>query len=342
MKKSIKLLLITVLVALQVNTINADTERYSDFTVTPIFTEHQIGSDLEYRGYFDVLLEPGMSDSLQLDVKNTGSSPMTVHIDKTNAVTRANGEPDYTQNEKPSPFIPTTMDSMLSIQNNDVIINPNESAIINVDLTMPAQAFDGVVLGGLAITAMHETDKVKEQNSVGVNSSVKYLVAVQARNTMNPVLPELQATDAGVKVHQMAPAYYVSLENHVGLNMSNVSISGNIKQKSDGKVVARVDEKNRSILPHSKFDVIFTSENANQRISSQEYSYEFIVSSGEETWNFSDNFQVGADKVDDVNATIEVKSTHIMIYVGLAVLVVVNGGLVYIIMKQRKAKRNTK
>ncbi|WP_159638642.1 WxL protein peptidoglycan domain-containing protein [Erysipelothrix anatis] len=340
MKKSIKILLVAVLLAMQVNTISADTERYSDFTVTPVFTENQIGTDLEYRGYFDVMLAPEGHDILNLEVKNTGSSPMTVHVDKTNAVTRANGEADYTQNEMPSAYIPTTMASMLTIQNNDIVVNPNESAIISVDLQMPKEAFEGVILGGLAITATHESNKTKEQNSVGVNSSVKYLVAVQARNSMNDVMPKLRNGEAGAKVHQMMPAYFVTIENSVGLNMSNVSISGDIKQKSDGKVVAKVDEKNRSILPYSSFEVMFSPNDENQKIVSQLYSYDLTIKSGEESWNFKDDFQVGTEMTKDINATVKPNNNALLIYGGLAVLVIINVGLVYIVMKQRNAKKN--
>lgn len=339
MKKTINILLVALLLAMQVNTIKADTERYSDFTVTPIFTENQIGTDLEYRGYFDVMLAPGESDSLKLEIKNTGNSPMTVHIDKTNALTRANGEADYTQNEMPSDYIPTTMESMLTIQNNDVVVNANESVVINIDLQMPKDSFDGVILGGLAITATHETDKPKEQNSVGVNSSVKYLVAVQARNNTNEVKPNLRSGEAGVKHHQMMPAYFVTIENAVGLNMSNVSISGDIKQKSDGKVVAKVDETNRSILPFSSFDVMFKPVVDNQKITAQLYTYDLTIEAGDETWHFNDEIQVGAETIKDINATVKTDNKVIYIYVGLAVLVIVNVGLVYIIIKQLKSKK---
>lgn len=173
------------------------------FSATPVLPENQIDPGV---GYFYLKMDPGAQQTLAVEVRNEGTEPVTIGMEVTPAVTNENGLIQYSTPRGETAEIPEGLlriPDVLSMDQNEIILEPMSSQTIEVVVAMPDEAFDGTLLGGLVFT--REPDEAERTGGTGmvISSRYAYVLPVRLRETDEMVLPSF-AIDA-VKANAESP-----------------------------------------------------------------------------------------------------------------------------------------
>jgi len=117
-----------------------------NFYVTPEFPESQVEGS---KGYFDLNLAAGETESLGLKVQNASSEPIQVQVTPHTAYTNVHGVVEYGKDaQEPDQSLRFLLADL--IESIEVIeLAGNETKTIEVPLHMPEEAFEGFLAGGL-------------------------------------------------------------------------------------------------------------------------------------------------------------------------------------------------
>lgn len=297
MKK--KLIIILTIVAVgftSLSKISAEESRYNDFSVTPIYSENQLNTNA---GYYDLRLNENQVETVVLRISNEGQETMNAELQITNAITDDNAAANYHTQEKPSESAVNVMTDIASLETSTFTVEPGESIDVPIVINAPEKAFDGVVLGGVAVIANGKSDnKVQE---TGVVSAIKYLVAIQLSMTDNIPEKELLNTTQGIKIKHDLPAYYARISNPQSVNMKPTHIQGKLYDTDNKTVIGTVSNQAGNILPDSEFDIVFDLINPDKKVKNGSYRYEIEIKNEDDVWVFEDVIHVEDSLSNQIN-----------------------------------------
>lgn len=118
----------------------------ADFTVTPLLGQDQINGTTDY---FNLLVTPGQSRPLQVQIENTGQKAKTFAVDLTNAVSQSNGEIGYEPKGTVDPSLTVPLRSLSSRASQKVTVPAGQTQLVTVPLQIPQAGFTGVKLGSI-------------------------------------------------------------------------------------------------------------------------------------------------------------------------------------------------
>ena len=204
MKKIGSLFLILVLF-LSVGTVYAKADsgnREIDFYVETILPENQIDKK---QTYFDLKVSSGQQQDLEIKVTNKSGKDINVSVKAVTASTNRNGLVDYQTPDIKDETLEVAFAEIAEVREPVIHIPAGSTKTAVVTVRMPAEIFDGVVLGGLVFTKVPEQTDEAESGYM-IRNVYNYVVGVKLSETDTPVLPEMELLGAGAELidHRVA------------------------------------------------------------------------------------------------------------------------------------------
>ena len=178
----------------------------ADFSVAPILPDNQVGD----ASYFDILVAPGKTYPLNLQVHNQSDQVKTLHIALNPARTNLYGQLDYqnkTANKLSGPNLPELLTGK-----EEVRLEPNETKIITYQLTLPKEAFSGVLIGAFVIQ-----DTTKKTETDGIKNQFVYQIGLKVREETAKAKAQLTFTNLRIKDEQL----YIDVKNNSAGDLSS-------------------------------------------------------------------------------------------------------------------------
>lgn len=234
------------------------------YIVRAVLPENQ----LEPLSYFSLLTPPGHSQTLEVEVENHLSEPLTVHVAITDAQTTSGGvivydaTPDAqagpaqglsTLLELDAENIQTGPDQpILSMEGNVLTLAPYAAARIPFRLRVPQEALEGQLLGGIVLTK--QTDPAAPvQTSFAVQSVYSYAIAVQLQNkTETDIQADFTLQGAALGEQAGYPVLEVSVQNGAPLVVTGAQLRLRILPRGDGEPLLDKENGHVSMAPHSR------------------------------------------------------------------------------------------
>lgn len=119
-----------------------ENKTFGGYTVKGLPNENQIDPSV---GYYYLHEEPGNNDTIKIKLINTGNERKTLKIRLTDADTNENGVITYTEQQETKK---NPISKILSIDKDEVTLNPGETLEKQIDLHTPSEKFEGIKLGG--------------------------------------------------------------------------------------------------------------------------------------------------------------------------------------------------
>lgn len=313
-------------------TIQTKADYYSEFVVTPHLPSNQREGVV---GYFDLLLNPNDQQTILVDIKNTGNSKMDAAVEIVQSTTGRNGSKQYLEDIALDESLKFPIASVAKLKQNRIQIAGGETKTVEVDLTMPSETMDGVLLGAIRVYAENTTSDKTDAN---IANRLNYIVALQMRNNDNNPSLNLNLIDYGATLDSHLPVFFANVQNDQTALMNDLKITGKISKSNSDVIYSEIELENRSIVPNSNFNVIFDLKD-NKMISGNFDMY-LKIENEDQFWEWKESFTVQKDESKEINdEALIVKETNwsiIIIGVLIVVILILLLILLLLILKRRK------
>ena len=305
------------------------------YSVRAILPENQRDTG---RSFFDLRMTPGQEQVIQVDISNESDEAATYDIQLNNAFTNNNVIIDYQKTEDP---VDKTMahpfDTIASTQN-QVELPPQSQSTIDITLKMPAEEFDGMVLGGIRISKV--TDEETAEDSVKVATA--YVIGVLLTENDTEVKPDLKLKKVSGDLRGFKPQFVVNLQNPQAMNISNLTIDAKVYRANSDEVVREAKTEDHRVAPNTTFNYFIPTDG--DPMYPGDYRLHMVAEdkSGNR-WEFDEEFTVtdeDADRInnDAVGITVESNNRWLFIILGIlsGIILIL---IIYLIISRRKKNR---
>lgn len=325
-------------------TVQAETQGLT-VSVLPILPDNQLDKT---KTYFDLLVEPGQIQDLEVTLKNSSDKDIIVITNVNTATTNDNGVVDYSKVE---PEIDSTLKhplGKLATVDEEQKVPANSEVNMKVKVESPKETFKGILVGGLYLSEKEiDTDKTQSKG-VQIKNKYTYIVGIQLRNQelISEVIPELNLDKKKIKPKQ------INFRNYIGINLQNseptfirkLTVSAKVYKAGSTEVLYEQDGTGMKMAPNSNFNFGVTLNNTRFVAG----NYRAIVTAKAEDfgkeWNWEETFTIDADeakKLNDQAVELEEEASlplWVLLLIGFGTLLLVLL-IVYMIMNNRKKKK---
>lgn len=287
MKKLIRnILLLSLFMAFiwPLRVINAATS--PTFTVTPILPDNQRQA---VTGYFDLQVQPGQQENLQLRIANQTAETQTYTVAANPAYTTNSGmiafdqvHPSLDQN---AIRLNTLMKGPTSIT-----IAAKDNQVITYQLKTPSVHFVGIISGGFYV--LQKGNAAAASTTNGVRFTDQFAIGIpiilrQDLETLNP--PALELTKASIGTANHYPVVNASIHNPSSNQFGEIATDYSLVTTGSDKPVLTGHFAGLAVAPHSRFTQNIPLNGKQLRAGA--YTLKWTAKSGSYTWNKQVNFR---------------------------------------------------
>ncbi len=305
-----------------------------DFSVKALLPDNQINKNYTY---FDLRMEPGQIQTIELLVSNTGVEESTFSLNVNQAYTTKQGFIDYAEKD-------VTLDSSLIYPIQDIVNYENEVTVpggqsvkVPLEIQMPQETFDGQILAGIQVTK-----KENEKSNQAISNEIGYILGLKLTETDNPVKREIELETVKAAVTYGKTSIVAKLRNPTMDAIGKLKYVVDIKNEKTGESIKKATyDSSMELAPNSTYD--FAIDWDGERLVSGDYIMDLMITDAKDNeWKFNEKFTITAEEAKDINkVTVDVgKSvTPIWVYVliGLAILLVISA-VSFLILKEKDKK----
>ncbi|MFR6689608.1 WxL protein peptidoglycan domain-containing protein, partial [Listeria innocua] len=170
---------------------HAEAAEGNSFSVKAILPANQASSVT----YFDLQMEPKQKQKLDVEITNQSKEQMTINCVANTAITNEMGYVDYSiPKTKPDETLKYPFADITEVSDSEITLEPNETKIWSVNIQMPEESYDGIILGGLHFKekTKEKTEKeTKQEKEVQIKNEYAYVIGVKLTEKTTIVKPEL-------------------------------------------------------------------------------------------------------------------------------------------------------
>ena len=308
-----------------------------NFSVNAVIPDNQIDKE---KSYFDLKVTPGEKQKLIVKLRNTTDKEIVINPHIQSAKTNKNGVIDYTPNKiKKDDTLKIAMEDVAKVPE-EVTVPPQSEKDLTIEVTVPKDKFDGVILGGIYLK--EDTSKNKEEdkeNDVAIKNEYSYVVALQMRQNDNKVKPMLHMNEVNPETQNARNVIVANIQNSEPMIISKLKIDATVNKKGSKDNLAILKKENLQVAPNSNFNIAVPLEG--EKLEAGTYILNMKAESAGKEWQFKKEFSISADKATTMNekdVTLE-KETPTMLYIflGVAFLIVI-AVVIYFIIRLNKRK----
>ncbi len=309
------------------------------FAVTAVIPENQVDKN---QTYFDLKMEPGQKQTLQVQMKNDTDKEVEVETYANTAITNNNGITDYSVvDPKFDSTLKTPFSKIAKVQK-ETKIPAKSTVVLNVNIEMPTESYDGVILGGLYFKEKEDENDKNKSEGVQIKNKYAYAIGVVLRETDAEVKPDMKLNE--VKPDQVNARNVVTanLQNIKPAMLKNLSVDAKVYKETGKDVLHETKKENLRMAPNSNFDYAISWDN--KALESGTYRLEMKATDGDQKWEWTKKFTIEGKEAKKLNDTaVEAKKDYTLYYIiGGGLLLIVLLVLVFWLGRRTKKKEDEK
>lgn len=263
------------------------------------FTYESIKPDNQHSnaGYFDLRMKPGQVQTVQIKLKNPSSEEITINVALNGAKTNMNGVLEYG---------PTAIENDASLKYDfadivkgpeSVTIPPNSEKNLDLTITMPEVSYDGLIAGGIQL--QQETKNEEQSSGTGIINKYAYVIAMLLTENDTKVTPELKLNRVYPELNNFRNTIFVNFSNITATYVNDMATEIQIMEKDNDKVLYETKKTGMRMAPNSLIDFPVSMEG--DRMVAGDYRAKIVVTSGEQKWEWEENFTITDEDADKFN-----------------------------------------
>lgn len=260
------------------------------FSVQAILPENQRETGATY---FDLLVEPGGSQTLQVEIFNHEDTPIEVQVTPITASTNRNGLIVYELQENYDQSLEYPISELIELEANTVMVPANNSQTIDIHLDIPEDNFEGYLLGGLHFEKVVSEEEANNEG-VQIQNRYAYLIGLQVTEDEQQMTPNLELKDIELTLVNYRTAVVAKIQNDQPNILSGVTISAKVYEADGDEAIKSSIMENTKFAPNSTMDFVIDWEK--RYLEPGDYQLELLATSGEYEWEWSESFSITDDQ----------------------------------------------
>ena len=290
------------------------------FSVSSVIPKNQINKNLSY---FDLKVAPSSSQELKVKIFNNKDHEIKVKAMVTPATTCRNGFISYTNLTNYDESLRHPLSDILKLDQSEYVVPAGDFATATALLSMPAESYDGIILGGLVFTKADDSFKTAEKSQMAaqIENEYQYVVGVMLSENDNKVIANMNLKYIKSTLVNYHTGLAVNLQNDTSVIIPNLKISGTVYKKGSSEIYKSAEKENVKMAPNSNFD--FMVDWKNHKFEAGEYRIHVVAQNEEYFCEWDENFVITPEQANDTNkdAVDLVSSNSNWVYILLAALV---------------------
>lgn len=305
------ILFITSLFSFASTNVNAeDSGERVPYSVRAILPQNQVDKTVSY---FDIEMEPGSSQSLNVEVFNSSNEEITVLVDTNFGATNPNGIITYDGSiEEYDESMEVLFNDITRIYEEEMTIPAGESEQAIIDVEIPEEGFNGQILGGIFFR-LESDEETEEDAAFGFINEYAYVIGVnivqsqsedEADNeedtlSVDEIDPILELNEVNAELINYRTGVNAEFANKTPVLIDNLLFEAHITEADDEEVLYERTVDEFSIGPNNLFE--FPIDFENQPLEPGEYTYHAVVENEDDSWEFSQNFSITEEQSIEIN-----------------------------------------
>ncbi|BDR59049.1 DUF916 and DUF3324 domain-containing protein [Xylocopilactobacillus apicola] len=310
----------------------------SDFFVHPQLSEKQLRGVSDF---FDVLMEPQETHTLQLNVYNNADQVKDFSIQLENTITNDFGVIEYLHNAKEYDKTLRYKFTDLAISDSTVTVPAKGSAPVSIKVKMPNEKLDGIILGGVRVSGK-SSDQKKIGKSSGITNVFSYVIPVKLRQNTKEVPNKLNFLSVKVGKQNYSNVVKVRLQNPQPEILRDLTLTATIYDESGKKEVYPPQTNELKLAPNSNFD--YAVSLGDGKIKAGKYFVKLNAKAKELDKEWKKPFQITEARAKEFNDDFALKEgtpSHIstLTIVILLLVIILLSLTIYVIFLQIRKKK---
>ncbi|OJG99291.1 hypothetical protein RV18_GL001359 [Enterococcus termitis] len=290
-------------------------------------------------------MKEGQKQTVTIDLTNESDKEIPVTVSLNGAKTNGNGVIEYG---------PTAIDNDKSLKYDfaDIVKAPEEITIpakstvpLNLDITMPATSYDGVISGGIQLK--QKVDEKAKAKQSGVINEYAFLIGMILSETDTVVEPNLELNKVSAGLNNFRNSVFVNFSNVEPAYLEGLTMDVQISQKGSDAVLYDTKKADMRVAPNSLVD--FPVSMNGEKMVPGDYKAHIVASTESKKWEWDEEFTITDEEADkynkqDVDLTQEQGINWLIVgmIVGGVVLLVLIIFIIVRLMNKGKKKKSKK
>ncbi|GGC97044.1 DUF916 and DUF3324 domain-containing protein [Enterococcus wangshanyuanii] len=286
--------------------------------------------------YFDLRLKPEEQHTVTVAITNRSDRALTIDTAVKTATTNTNGVVEYiNSDENKSVKLSYDLSQLVQTATKKVPLAPHETKNVDYTITMPKQAFSGLLSGGIIFTSEENAHPKDSKADVTINNQFGYVIALVLHGEKE-VSSDLQL--AGIHLGQVnnRNVVFAQLENPEAAYLNRLNLSAKIKKKNTNTVLYEASQHDLQMAPNSQFNYPINLEET--AFKAGKYSLTIHAESKGRTWDFEEDFEIKAKEAKQLNnqAYIHENTVNYWWYILLVLVLLLVTFIIYSYRKRQK------
>lgn len=295
--------------------------------------------------YFDLRVTPGEKENLEIELKNTSDKEITVVVETNTAVTNNNGVIDYGMKE---PKLDKTLKypfSTLAKTDPEVTLKPKENKKITIEVDIPSEPFDGIILGGIRLSQKETGSNNKEQSGVQIENKFAVVIGVRLSENDKDVEPNMQLLDVKPGQRNYRNVILANLQNPQPRILSGITVIADVYAANNTTApLYHSKQEKLQMAPNSNFNYGITMNN--KAFKPGKYLLKMTTQADGKEWKFEKEFEIKATEAKKFNEeAVELAEEPVnytfYIIMGIIVLIIIVVIVVGLIIYSKNKKDTT-
>lgn len=258
------------------------------FSYNALFPENQVSSDV---GYYDLMVSPGQSQTLQVAISNPSTEAITVDVAINGAKTNSNGVIEYGDNTIEN-------DASLAFDFSSIVTGPasldipaGETRNLDLQVQMPETGFDGQLAGGIQLKLASDTTTSTESSGGStVVNEYAYIIGVLLQESDTVLTPDLTLNQVYAGQTNYRNAIFVNFSNTVAAFLNEMTVEVQVHTPTSDAVLYETKQTNMRMAPNTF--ITFPVSMNGERMTAGTYVADILVTSGDQRWEWSQEFEI--------------------------------------------------
>ncbi|WP_438757503.1 DUF916 and DUF3324 domain-containing protein [Enterococcus sp. AZ126] len=311
-----------------------------DFSYEVIFPKNQRNKEV---GYYDLLVQPGKNETIQLKLNNLSTHKMTLTLKFNSAKTNGSGVIEYGPNnffKDPS----LTYDFSEIVTGPDKVeIDANNSKVVTLMIHPPIEPFEGYIVGGIQVKPLDNVAEKNEKGSDVVINEFAFLIGVLlSESDVNKIKPELEFHSISVDTNGKNAQLILNFSNKQPVFAEGMSLAVAVRKKSDDRVIFELNRNRMRMAPNTQINVPIPLQ-YKLKTPGVYTMQTHVTLKGGESWSWEQDFDISEKDIPKLNTQLTKMSNESnTFFIILLVVVIIVGSTILLFVWYKRHRRNVK